>query len=115
MSEDLSGRRISGAPRMKLPWFSKKAPLHFLAEEKGTVSSQVQPGGEEKLLRTASMVGLLSGSAVVSAHRAVSAISRSVLSQRIRSSNCKVPSVIVPVLSRHKTSTRASVSMQYSS
>ena len=103
----LPGSTISGAPSTQVPCPAKLAALHLRAEENGTASWRAHPCGGGKACPMAASVALRAWSSA-SAPSAASAGAWS--SSRIRLSNAIVPSVRVPVLSRHTTSTRASPS-----
>ena len=100
----LAGSTISGAPSTQAPCPAKLAALHLRAEENGTPSWRAQPRGAGKARPMAASVALPAWSSA-SAPSAASAGAWS--SSRIRLSKAMVPSVRVPVLSRHTTSTRA--------
>ena len=100
----LPGSTISGAPSTQVPWPAKLAALHLRAEENGTAACRAHPSGGGKACPTAASVALRFWSSA-SAPSAASAGAWP--SSRMRLSKAMVPSVRVPVLSRHTTSTRA--------
>ena len=87
-----------------MPWPAKLAALHLRADENGTAACRGHPPGGEKTCPIAASVALRFSSPA-SAPSAASAGAWP--SSRIRLPNAMVPSVRVPVLSRHTTSTRA--------
>src|SRR5262245_41128519 len=110
----------SGAPSTQVPWPSKVAALHFRAEENGTVAVGRQPDGAGQALAIAWSVALGAGSATAIAPRTAGSPAEysdgpAAASSRIRSVTARLPSVIVPVLSKQSTSTRANVSTAGSS
>ena len=109
-----SGSRTSGAPRCRVPWSPKSAAAHLRAEEKGTTAPADQPGSSRAAARAA-RVALGEGSTPAMAPTAASASVLLVAPTVSRSANAISPVVMVPVLSRHNTSTRASSSMEASS
>ena len=109
---------ISGAPSTQVPWPSKHAALHLRADENGTVAVTGQPGASGYRSPSARWVALGSGSEAATAASTASrwAAETAAVSPTGRTSATSiVPSVMVPVLSRHSTSTRASTSMAASS
>ena len=98
------GSTISGAPSTQVPWPAKLAALHLRAEENGTAACRGHPCGGGNACPTAASVALRFSSSA-SAPSAAPAGAWS--SSRMRLSKPMVPSVRVPVLSRHTTSTRA--------
>ncbi len=106
----------SPAPITNVPWSAKLTPLHLRAEENGTVDRLSQPGLSGYFSRMACAVGFWSCRVNVTAATAAPICSGvSVLISGSISSTCMVPSVMVPVLSRQIVSTRASISIEYSS
>ena len=81
-----------------MPWPAKLAALHLRAEENGTAACRGHPCGGGNACPMAASVALRFSSSA-SAPSAASAGAWS--SSRIRLSNAMVPSVRVPVLSRH--------------
>lgn len=95
----------------KLPSPSKVAPLHLRLEEKGTAVSSFHLRSLPNAFRSMSAVTFSSWSAPMSSEMACSAQPSGTCSSLSSVSKDRVPSVIVPVLSRQITSTRASVSI----
>ncbi len=100
----LPARTISGAPSTQVPYPAKVAALHLRADENGTAAWRTHPCGGGQARPMAASVALRASSSA-SAPSAASAGAWS--SSRIKSSKAIVPSVRVPVLSKHTTSTRA--------
>jgi hypothetical protein len=97
-----------------VPWPSKLAALHLRADEKGTTAPASQPAGAGQAAAMARRVALGAGSAAASAPSAASTWP-SAPGSRITSATARSPAVIVPVLSKHSTSTRARISTAGSS
>ena len=96
-----------------MPYSSNCAALHFRAEENGSVFTQCTSFPPGNLRATAAMVWFSAPSAPESADSAGSGVKSA--SRRTISLSCMFPVVIVPVLSRQRTSTRARLSTQYRS
>ena len=95
-----------------MPSFSKLAPDHFFSDENGIMLFPTQSVSLWNFSLIATKVALLSSSAEVKAVRAFSSCSLLLSPYGITSTSSIQPSVIVPVLSRHRTSTLARVSIQ---
>ena len=114
---------ISGAPSTHVPWPAKLAPLHLRAEEKATLTSAFQPSpsGGGQAAATASRVAFLLVAAAASAPSASGRLSapdsETVEASTAGSTSSRVmaPSVMVPVLSQQRMSTRARPSTAWSS
>ena len=103
----------SEAPNKNEPSTSNSAPDHFLSDENGiTCFEDVIDLSGGNTLFTALKVSLLSFSVLVSIVRAFFMSFSENPFCGIIFSTSKVPSVMVPVLSRHIVSTRARVSIQ---
>ena len=100
----LAGSTISGAPSTQLPWPAKLAALHLRADENGTEAVRRHPPGGGKAWPIAASVpfGFPSSASAPSA-----ASAGAWPSSGMSRSKAMCPSVSVPVLSRHSTSTRA--------
>ena len=98
------------------PRLLKYAPDHFFSDANGTIFSAFMCDGSLNLSLSAMKVAFVSSRLCVNPHIISSIISFSVASSYTTKSATSIqPSVIVPVLSRHNTSTLASVSIQYNS
>ncbi len=106
------GASTSGAPRSQDTPSAVVTPLHFRADEKGTTTGQ-RAGSVVRVSTTAATarsVALGFASAPASTTRAASMAASSRSPTGSSPTRAISPSVIVPVLSRQRTSTRASVS-----
>ncbi len=108
------GSSTSGAPRNHEPWSANCTALHLRTDANGIAPVACHPGGAGKASRNANAVAFGDGSAAASAPSA--SCTASAPSPMV-STDCTAmaPSVSVPVLSRHSTSTRASPSTAGSS
>ena len=110
------GARNSGAPRYTAPWPSKAAADHFRAEENGTVPVTVQPGSSAWAQADGPQRGV--GVGVGRRHGGQERSPATRIRRRASGSTPAAtisPVVMVPVLSRHNVSTRASSSTEASS
>ncbi len=106
---------ISGAPRTHAPFSSNSTPLHFFSEENGILFFIFNSGLSLYFSNIDCCVGFILGDPWTIPARISSISLISLFSKATTSTTFNFPSVIVPVLSRHNTSTLAKTSVAGSS